>query len=155
MSLEAILKWDSGLIIVPIAVLITGFFVTFVSFMASRNGAVLKRGLMVPVAALIVFNYYLAYRSIFDIMTKYAQFDLILPVYGLAILMMFPFTLNFLKLTWTGIGKIVSNRPLTVDEVTVNKVLEKLKECENMGIITGEVLEICRAHLSSISQPNS
>lgn len=152
MSLEAILKWDSGLIAVPAVVFIIGLSVALVSFMVSRNGAVLKRGLMAPVAALVAFNYYLAYRSISDIMTKFAFFDLILPLYGVAVLMMFPFTLNFVKLTWTGVSKLASNRPLTVDEAAVNKVLEKLKECENMGIISGEALEICKAHVSPPQQ---
>ena len=152
MSLDALLKWDYNLLTVPILALSITIVLTIVASMVLGDRCLLKRLLMAPVVALVIFNYTLAFRSISDIMTKFAQYDMIMPVYGVAFLMMFPFTVNFLKLAWIGSGKLLPNCPPSVNQVAVNQILKKLNECKNIGIITDESYEICRAHLSSLLQ---
>jgi hypothetical protein len=152
MSLDALLKWDPNLLIIPTVVLSIAVVLTILMSMTLGKRSLLKRLVMAPVVALVAFNYTLAFRSISDIMTKFAQYDLIMPMYGVAVLMMFPFTVNFLKLTWTGSEKLLSIKAPSVNQIAVTQILEKLKECERIGVITAETYEVCRAHLSSLLQ---
>jgi hypothetical protein len=150
MSLDVLLKWDPNLLIIPTVVLSIVVVLTILMSIVLGDRALLKRLVIAPVVALVAFNYTLAFRSISDIMTKFAQYDLIMPMYGVAVLMMFPFTVSFLKLAWTGSEKLLSIKASPINQTAVTQILEKLKECECIGIITAEVYEVCRAHLSSL-----
>jgi hypothetical protein len=152
MSLEQIIRWDPNLVVIPVLTLGIGITLSFGLFVMLKNRVVLRWSLMCPIVAVVTFNYYLAYRCIVDIMTKFAQFDLILPLYGLVALTMLPFTINLLKLAWSGVSKLASTKLPTANEVAINRVLEKLEDCERIGIITREALELCRAHLSGRSE---
>jgi hypothetical protein len=163
----------------PIAMFLSGVGASFAVGAVWKRDFVFAKGLILSSAAgFIGFVYWLSYWAVEEILVKLAFSDAITPVYGLVALLLIPFGKTILELAWRGMGLIgggeeatqptstSTSAPLseqkavddgrtkretskTVGKEATKKVLKKLKELRNSGVLKPEIYELCRIYLTT------